>query len=289
MRSILGEAGEVCGSIIENALDELDSTEYVFSEHSSFEKLPPQERRQQYWIEILYRAHWAAASNLLRHKRWADACLLMYRPKPNYLAFAAALRGLTESAADAAHSLRAASLTLADNSGEIRKAIHGQSTRDVISTELENSLIHFQFGRRLEKDEVAPQEHKACSSRTYLTSIELPGGTQVASLYAALCQVVHPAAQSLMWLSPHSSGRVTLIRGEDKREIEQLCDEHQDAIEFAQLQSVNSSLLVLRVLNSFRVSGIRTGSVDRIDLSRLPAWAKISQALQDDPARLGND
>ena len=56
-----------------------------------------------YWLELLYRAHLAAATTMLRQDRWLNAAAAT---NANCLGFAAAFRGLLESAADASFSLR---------------------------------------------------------------------------------------------------------------------------------------------------------------------------------------
>ncbi len=50
-------------------------------------------------LELVEKAHLASMAALLRGKRWADATCLMYE-KENFLGWAAAFRGLLESAGD---------------------------------------------------------------------------------------------------------------------------------------------------------------------------------------------
>lgn len=278
--NVFGKAGETYQPLVEQITAEVIGSTYKFTEADDFKKLPPEEMTRVYWMELLYRAHWAASSNLLRHKRWANACLALYEPNPNYLAFCAALRGLTEAAADASHSLGAVPLTFAEHYREIATALSGSSTFFVVCKDLEDMLIHFQFAQKLQKDEPAHEQHKAHTPTAYLDSIEPPNEPLVKPLYAFLCQVVHPAAHSLHWLSPHVSETVNLTAGEDKTWIDGLCKRYRKAIEYIQMQSVNTSIFILQVLNFFDIPEIRTKTVKKINMSSIPLWHKIDGALR---------
>src|SRR5262249_41369594 len=157
-----------------------------------------------YWSEILYRAHMAAASALLRTHRWlAGAVSAIHRP--NILSHAANLRGLLEACADTYHSLRVVPGALAGWHAEIRRALAGEQDK-VWTTDLEDTLIHFLYGRKVARGETAPDSHRALCSRDYLDSLreafqryaidsaaaEL-APSRVGECYGRLCELVHPA------------------------------------------------------------------------------------------------
>jgi len=280
VKEVFGNAGEVFQPLVDSITSEIIGSKYLFLDIEKFEQLPPEEMNRVYWTELLYRAHWAASSNLLRHKRWVNACLALYHPTPNYLGFCAALRGLVEAAADASHSLGGVPLTLAGNYRSIQNALTRKADALIVLQDLEDMLIHFHFARKLHKSEQAPDPHKAKSANAYISSIEPPDKPLVKPLYAQLCQVVHPAAQSLLWMSPAVTEDVELLPGDDKTWITELCGAHQEAIEWAQMQSVNTSIFILQVLNLFPIDQLKTKSVEKVNTSSMPLWHKIDRALK---------
>ena len=83
-------------------------TRYTFTENDEFESLVHRNHAkamQTYWREILARSHLAAATSILRSRQWITA-ILSAISQANLLAFAAALRGFIESAADSSTSAR---------------------------------------------------------------------------------------------------------------------------------------------------------------------------------------
>jgi len=280
IKEVFGKAGNVFQPLVESITAEVVGSKYTFLDPEDFKRLPPKEMMRVYWTEMLYRAHWGASSNLLRHKRWANACLALYHPNANYIAFCAALRGLTEAGADASYSLGNVPLTLAENYGSIVTALRRKAQVFTACKDLENMLIHFQFARKLEKFEQALDVHKAELSATYIASIEHPDKSLIKPLYAHLCQVVHPAAQSLLWMSPAETENIEISHGDDKTWITALCEDYRKAIEWVQMQSVNSSIFVLKVLNLFPIEEVKTKRVENINMSSMPLWHKIDRALK---------
>ena len=70
----------------------------------------------------------------------------------------------------------------------------------MISKELEDTLIHFTHARKLSKGEDAPSTHRARQPWEYIKRIEEMNNNGVKELYSELCELVHPAADSvLMW------------------------------------------------------------------------------------------
>ncbi|MFZ2209827.1 MAG: hypothetical protein WAV22_14265 [Porticoccaceae bacterium] len=280
---IFGSSGEIYRSLIDRIAKVVIGSRYEFTDLAYFDRLPIREQASTYWTEILFRSHWAASSNLLRHRSWLNACLSAFELAPNFVAFCAVLRGLTEGAADAAYSLGPVPLTLAENYRSIACALSGRSDSIVISTTLENTLIHFQFARKLAKHENAPEQHEAEPPWKYIARVEPPEGSIVGALYAQLCQVVHPASDSLNWATYQTyqeTGRVVISSGNDREQILTLCKAHRDAIEHLQMQSINTSILLLQVLNRFDLKRVRTKVVDEIHMNSVPLWHKIDKAFK---------
>jgi hypothetical protein len=281
-KELFGQAGSTFYEIVSTLAPRVPGTEYRFMEPEKFRQLlkqSPGEGIRVYWLEMLYRAHWAAASNILRHKRWHDACLKLYMNEPNFLGFTASLRGLLEAGADAYYSLHAVPLTLAQNHSAIMESLSGHATSFAVCEDIETMLIHYQFGRRIAKGESASPGHKAASADTYIRAADGTGRTEMKDLYAELCQVVHPAAQSVMWMVAGSGESYLLTAGDDKGWILNLCRRHAMAIENLHMLSINTCILILKVLNKFSLHELWTDGVKSIQMGNLPAWIRIQNAF----------
>jgi hypothetical protein len=282
LHSLFGQVGIVFQPLIESVASKLPGIKYQFMEPEEFRGIlhsSLQEGNRIYWTEMLYRAHWAASANILRHKRWHAACLSLSAQPANFLGFTAALRGLLEAAADGYFSLGAVPLTLAENHRNIKHALSGEAKDLAISPDLENLLIHFQYGRKIKKDETAPDPHKAKSATDYLSAADGVGNKELKTLYSELCQLVHPAAHSVLWFGEESAGTITLTNADDKEWILDLCKRHSEAISSLQMLSINPCLLIFKILNMFSVKSLWIDYVNMIDMSKVPSWLKIKKAL----------
>jgi hypothetical protein len=154
---------------------------------------------QVYWQEMLYRVHWAATSNLLRHQRWFESCRILSVEQPNFLGFCACLRGLTEGAADASHSLGAVPETLTTYCNGICAALRGEATSFLVAETLENMLIRFQYGTS------APGCYLGCLTKA--RNGEAPCYSLLSCLARASCFIVVRGHVSRSWqlpaLTPH--------------------------------------------------------------------------------------
>jgi hypothetical protein len=266
---LFGRAGDVYPKILRDIVNEASGTAYSFMDIEEFKALPPSLMNKVYWEEILYRVHWAAVANAIRHLRWFDACIVHTTVQPNYLAFCAALRGLLESAADTKHSLEAVPLTIASSAGGVLKALNGKLDRSIfISTELENCLIHFHHARKVGKEEDAPATHKAETAATYVSAID-HAEYPVKELYSELCQVVHPAEPSLHWLSHVGENGWEIGKQDDIGCIHKLVAQHKATISWIQQNSGNITIFLCQVLNSLPREQLHIASVKPWNMSEL--------------------
>lgn len=272
---LFGRAGDVYPKILRDIVGEASGTAYSFMDIEQFKTLSASQMNRVYWEEILYRMHWAAVANAIRHLRWFDACVVHTTLQPNYLAFCAALRGLLESAADTKHSLEAVPLTIASSAGSVLKALDGRLDSSLfISTELENCLIHFHHARKVGKEENAPSSHRAETAAKYVTAIdheEYP----VKDLYSELCQVVHPAEPSLHWLSHIGENGWEVGKQDDIGSIRKLVDKHKGSISWIQQNSGNITILLCQVLNSLPRQQLHIEAVKPWNMSELPVHKMI--------------
>lgn len=271
---IFGKAGVLLGSISSGILKQAPNIRYRFIDKEKFARLPLAERMNTYWTEILNRSHWAAYSNLLRQERWFKACVLLHEYH-NFLGFCGALRSYLEGSADAHWSFRIVPRTIARARCHIQLGIAGKATKRVISRELEDALIHFQFARKLTKGDQAPASHKAQHMSEYIAAADGPTSKSQADLYARLCELAHPAAPSLHWATRQYGEYVSIVTGQDVTLIEDLCGEHAAGIESALMLSINTCIVMLKLLNRFPLEYLHSPAVDGICMDRVPLWNKV--------------
>jgi hypothetical protein len=272
---LFGRAGDIYPKILRDIVNEASGTSYSFMDVEEFKALPPGHMNRVYWEEILYRVHWAAVANSIRHLRWFDACVVHSAAEPNYLAFCAALRGLLESAADTKHSLGAVPLTIASSGDNVIKALDGRLDKSIFfSTELENCLIHFHHARKVGKEEDAPPTHRAETAAKYVSAIEHTE-YPIKALYSELCQVVHPAEPSLHWLSHVSENGWEVGKQDDIGSILKLVDKNKESISWIQQNSGNTTIFLCQVLNVFPLKKLHIDSVRPWNMKELSLHNRI--------------
>jgi hypothetical protein len=195
------------------------------------------------------------------------------------MAFAACSRGLLESAGDTFEGLKSVPLTMAQHARGIRQALGGHSRRVFSSQELENTLIHFAYARKLRRDEEAPVSHRAKQVSEYLAPLTR-NEPLIKPLYQELCDVVHSGASSAhAFLHVRSKNTYFLSRKEEIIWIhkigEDLLRSMKTILEFA----FNLGLLTLRVLNHLPVKSLHTESVEIIRFDNVPMWRRIEAYL----------
>lgn len=280
VRDIFGLAGEVFPPIVQDLLAGSYDRNYQFLSLESFRSLSEVESNYVYWIEILYRSHWAATSSLIRYEKWYELCHHSSIVKPNYLAFCSGLRGLLECTTDTYHALGSVPLTIAETSTYIEDALLRRPTlKRGVSQELEDSLIHFSYARKLSKHEDAPKSHEAKTASYYIEQLDSPE-RPLKKLYAELCQVVHPAHQSTSWLVEFEDQNYTIQNPDDLNYILKLCSKYKDPIEYIQMCSVNISMFIFKVINMLSCPELHNPSAEKYDMSNSQLHKKIEAAIR---------
>jgi hypothetical protein len=271
-------------------IDNLDlssrKTRYAFIANEDYEGIihdDPSRGMQIYWGEMLARAHLTAVVAVLRSRHWIAAVMLAAKEN-NLLAFAAALRGLIESAADASTALKSVPRTLARDHSQICRALSGKLGKTFfVASELEDALIHFSYARHLTKAERAdmPSSHAARQVREYIQILEQGQVAGVIECYHALCDLTHPGASSVwMWLRPVSDLEFDLAADQDGPVILDFLDEYRQTLIEMLMFSFNPAIVTLRVLNYFPVTKFHVPSLLNWDLSQIPSWQKCENDLK---------
>lgn len=264
--------------MIKNLIDYSIGKQYTFTSEEEFKAQHSNERQKIYWQEIIYRSHWAATGSLIRTKKWLDACFSAIESE-NYIAFCSSLRGLLESSADAYSALGAVPLTLAEASGHIKEALNGSNSKSLlISEELEDSLIHFIFARKLNKAELSPKSHSAKTASSIINELDSPS-TPLKNLYSELCQVVHPAAQSISWLVESEGDTYSLTQPDEITLIKNLGQKYSSCIEEIITYPTNISIFIYKVINNLNIQNLKNPYADSLNMSASPLHNKIKVAF----------
>jgi hypothetical protein len=235
---------------------------------------------QVYWSEILFRSHSAAASSILRSRKWIEGIQSAVRAK-NSLAFAATLRGLIESAADTCTALLSVPSELAANHSQIRSALAGTAKRAFISLDLENILIHYSHGRKVKKGHNAPQSHHTRQVRDYLQNLEKGQVKKVAECYSELCDLTHAGASSVgIWFVAESPLEFRLEPQFQELFLETLLFRYEEMFVDLFAFAFNPALITLAVLNHFPVAECQTPALGTWDFSGIRQWRNIQSYLK---------
>ena len=289
MESIIGrKAAQYVKMIDDLRLDDL-ITRYKFMPYSEYKALMINDLAagmRVYWYEILARAHCCSAIAIMRTRRWLAAMESSANDK-NLLSFAASFRGLLESAADASTSLTLVPYTLARLSSRIARALAGRLRAIVVSSELENELIHFSHARYLKNSEAKGdlEHHKARAVQDYMRILKEGGVAQVAECYRDLCDLTHPGASSvMMWLGTRN-GALALSSGQDESIIRRYVDIYKDTYLDLLMFAFNPAITTLAVLNFFPEMEFHTPRILSWDLSSINLWRRCQEELRNRKVR----
>src|SRR5947208_308997 len=203
-------------------------------------------------LELIEKAHLASITALLRAKRWADGACLMYESE-NFLGWAAAFRGLLESAGDTLDGLLAIPKSLAINRHAIAECLTGNKHEPMLAGDLENALDHFVHAKwtRTRKNEQNILKAKENVSYVAILETVIP---DITKLYHRLCGICHPSSASIEYFyDTAAGGRFKLLPTRDATAISAICKDYPDVLQDAVMLHSNAPLLTLRVLHKFGV------------------------------------
>lgn len=287
--TLLGDAGASYLDALTGLLSGIpDGSRYDFMSKEKFAALLSsdfKESQRIYWIEILYRAHFAAHTSLIRTSRWLDAMFLASEAR-NYTAFMAAYRGCLEAAADSFETFEHVPAWIADLHSAITPILHKTADQPSLFPDLENKLIHFTHARFIKKDEVVDEAQRMKHTTQYLQNLVKTGVPEVTECYRILCDVTHPGIGSVRCYADadeSETGTFYVLRTDlDETLIAEFCDKYKAVSERMMQVSVIPPAVTLRVLNVFDIDTIRTEAVTRIGLENQPSWQPYAEMLASD-------
>lgn len=267
----------------------------VFRVQYDFEDTPTYERKLRdetynladsnrvYWRDFLFHAHLVVSASLHRTCRLVDASVREHRAS-NLPGWASCTRALLEAVGDSNASLQPLPYTLAEQHRMIRRCLEGRESEQLLlSSELEDFMVHFTHARRLvgQEKEAHPASHQAKHATEYVGKLAAYGVPDAPALYGELCTFSHPTANSVKCLFTNvGDGTVFQMNPtNDRRMIDSLIAEYGDVFEDLLTVAANPILLTLRVFHAFRLFP-KIPELRDVDFSTIPAWAKIEKRLK---------
>ncbi|MBY3214310.1 hypothetical protein HFO21_07975 [Rhizobium laguerreae] len=161
----------------------------------------------------------------------------------------------------------------------IQGCLSGSSTALHTSAELEDLLIHFSHARRIAKGEIAPDSHRAKSSAAYVDFVTRMNVGDVRSLYANLCETVHPASASVALFFTSADDTLTVDFKSEVDFLEKNAKASRQALGGCLMAAFNPALLTLRVLHSFD-HFTKITPLKKVNFDAIPAWPPIEKLLK---------
>lgn len=147
-----------------------------------------------------------------------------------------------------------------------------------ISKELEDTLIHFTHGRKLLKGEEAPCTHRARQPWEYIKRIEELNVNGVKVLYSELCELVHPAAGSVLtWFIKEGDHFVTNSSTQSSQ-VNLKANSAMPVLSEVLMAAYNPPIATLKVLRKFGLFR-QIDALRKYKLDEMPVWRKISAIL----------
>lgn len=282
---ILGPAAASHIPIIADVLDGIGEHKYEFMSPGEFAIVAKDdwlEGQRIYWLEILYRAHFAAATSLIRTARWVDAMLAL-SDNPNLTAFSSGYRGCLEAAADSYHTFRFVPGMLADFHTVIRAALAKTIEQPTLFKDLEDALIHFTHAGYVAKGEQVDPAVRAKQTTDYLKSLTTES-VDVMGCYREVCDITHPGIGSVRCYADtfqtKTGSGYRLRFDRDAAQIRAFCREYEPVTRRMMFFSVVAPVMTLRLLNDFGIEAINTPAVMRVVPDTNPAWIPVGARLK---------
>lgn len=245
-----------------------------------FEENGVRKGNQIYWKEILLRAHYVAITSLMRNERWIEGITLSIKNK-NYILFASSLRGFLESVADSYYSLLNSPFNIVANFKNIKLAIEGKLEKPFFMDDtLKENLIHFQHAKKGGKNTFS--YNQALHTSEYIKKFDEYSGIKTKNLYKILCEVVHPAEDSVncftSFLEIENSRYAITDLELDEQNINEVLVTYDKEISQLLKMSISPPFICLKILNLFDFEAVESDYLNGCmihDLLEDDVWKSI--------------
>lgn len=237
-----------------------------------------------YWDEILLRAHFASITSIMRNEKWLNGIILSIESS-NFILFAASLRGFLESVTDSYFSL-STPLDLACNYKNIKLAVNGELSRLMQSKDLEEKLIHFQYATKADRSGL--EYNKPLFASKYIDVFDKNSEIKTKKLYADLCEVVHPAQNSITCFkrlereSEEFEYSITDTKLDDQY-IDDILINYDQEINDLLKMAIYAPVLCLRILNYFDYDLVKSEYLESCKIYNLlskDVWHQVLEMIE---------
>lgn len=289
IEALFGRSARFYVPLLREIMPQVFRVRYDFEDTSTYERklldgtYTCADGNRVYWRDFLFYAHLVVSASLHRNCRLIDASVRERRAS-SLPGWASCTRALLEAIGDSSTTLRAILSLLADKHHLIRRCLEGKEDQTVVvSSEVEDLMIHFTHARRLTKGEKKrlPPSHEAKPAAEYIRELAAHGMPHAPELYSELCALSHPAADSVKYLFSNT-GEGTVFRIDpyaDRRAIDSLVAAYSAVFEDLLMVAVNPILLTLRVFHAFPLFP-DIPELRAVDFSAIPAWATIEKGMK---------
>ncbi|MDQ8736181.1 hypothetical protein [Paenibacillus sp. LHD-38] len=232
-----------------------------------------------YWEEILLRAHFASVTSIMRNEKWLSGIIMSIETN-NFIVFSASLRGFLESVTDSCYSL-SSPFDFTNNYKNIKQAVDGNLSKYLISQELEEKLIHFQFAAKSDKSGI--KHNQPLSATDYIRMFDQHSDINTKKLYSKLCEVVHPAHDSISYFKTNvretENFEYSITKNtQDDLHIEIIISEYRDVISNLLKLSLSTPFIYLKILNLFEIDLVQSEYIDSCIFNNLineDVWIEV--------------
>lgn len=285
LSQIFGEIAESSNVIYGMISEELRKNRYgyVYMSMEAFQLLGKEKGVE--WIneymthETLQRIFIATLTGYLRQHKWIEGICQGIKLN-NYLLFASSARGFLEAASDYYDALEVIPLVLAEQYKLFVKALNGKVNDMIIGfNDIENRLLHFQEANKRDgknNSNLIPKTAKEYMESKNLKEMDLY------SCYGELCEVTHPAKQSLEYFLEENDNFVYTIKLEkDKYKINAFLIKYASKYSELLMRTENLCIIIFKIINLFNIKELYLIAADKIDTRTIKLWEKIESYIYD--------
>lgn len=260
-------------------MDVLDYTNLFFFEDHKL-------AMQIYWKELLQRLHLASVTTLMRNLKWIQGIKLAVGSN-NFIIFASSLRGYLEAFVDSYYSTSFKFIDVAENFSNINKALKGTLDRPLLSSEFEESLIHFYSASKNANSKTYNVDWlDPLTTRKYLDGFDLPGSELKHKLYSELCEIVHPASSSVKCFTKEEDGikssAIQTVPGRDNELIDEILVKYSKLLRLILRVSNTIPVVNLKTLNYFNEPCINTNYIEDSIINKLAVKSEGWKIIEDE-------
>ncbi len=278
--------------IVSNLLKDIEVKKYYYQGTGSFindtlqvftGNMKMNEHMYVYWHELIMRMHYSSVTCLMRNSKWLSGIVNSIENN-NYILFAASMRGFFESMVDTTYSIATKGSEVAMNFMNINLSLTKQMSKNFMAGKFEEDLIHFGYASKESFKKDKDPNHKPKLMRDYISDFDLPGSEMRHEFYSELCEITHPAANSVNCFSKEIiiDSRKSYLITDDTRDnelIREFCNKYNVLIEILLKLSVSIPVINLKVINLLECEDLYSPSIENSFINKYieegPAWKDI--------------